>query len=188
MNPRDQQAARRLEELLGRVESFGRRIRFDDLRELARMYRLCSARLAILRSRRAGDPDEIRYLNALCVRAYSHLRVEPPRRRRLGRFFMADFPATLAATAWLQLLTATLMLVGVLLGATLVAGNPAALYACVPASMYRPSASSNSPTPPHSALISSSISKLPFSSNRFFRPASLCTTSRSASRPSRPVF
>jgi len=132
----DQQDAQRLEELLDRAEGLGRRLRFDDLRELARMYRLDSARLAILRSRRSGDPDEIRYLNALCVRAYSYLRVEPPRKLRFGHFFMADFPATLGATAWLQGFTAMLTLVGVLLGVTLVAGNPGALYACISPSMY----------------------------------------------------
>src|SRR5579872_7134460 len=123
MNVRDRQAAQRLEELLDRAEGLGRRMPFDDLRELARLYRLSSARLAITRSRRNPDPDEVRYLNALCVRAYSYLQVEPPGKLRLGRFFMADFPATLAATAWLQAFTAILMLAGALIGVTVVAGN-----------------------------------------------------------------
>jgi uncharacterized membrane protein SpoIIM required for sporulation len=138
VNVRDQQAAERFEELIDRAEVPGRHLPFDELRELARMYRLSSARLAILRSRRYADPDEIRYLNALCVRAYSYLRVEPPGNLRVGRFFMRDFPATLAATAWLQALTAMLMIAGALIGMTVVSGNPAALYACIPASMYPP--------------------------------------------------
>src|ERR1700674_2737877 len=82
MNALDQQASQRLEELLDRAERLGRRLPLDDLRELARMYRLNSARLAILRSRRSMDPDEIRYLNALCVRAYGHLLVAPPSKLR----------------------------------------------------------------------------------------------------------
>ena len=139
MNARDQQAWQRLEELIDRAEGVGRRLPFDELRELARTYRLSSARLAILRSRRHTDPDEIRYLNALCVRALSYLRVEPRGKLRWGRFFMADLPATLAATAWLQAGTAAmLMLAGALIGVTVVAGNPAALYACIPANMYPP--------------------------------------------------
>ena len=101
------------------------------------MYRLNSARLAIMRSR-GGDPDEVRYLNALCVRAYTHLRVEPPREWAFGHFFMADFPATLAATAWLQVITAALLLAGILVGVTIVSENPAALYACIPSNMYPP--------------------------------------------------
>ena len=61
-----------------------------------------SAQLAILRSR-GTDPEALRYLNALCVRAYTHLQVTPPRREaRVGDFYFARFPATLAATAWLQ--------------------------------------------------------------------------------------
>jgi uncharacterized membrane protein SpoIIM required for sporulation len=138
VNARDQQASERLEELIDRAEGVGRRLPFDDLRELARMYRLNSARLAILRSRRHTDPDEIRYLNTLCVRAYSYLRVAPPGKLRWGRFFMADFPATLAATARLQALAAMLLIAGIWVGATMVSRNPAALHACIPANMYPP--------------------------------------------------
>jgi uncharacterized membrane protein SpoIIM required for sporulation len=138
VNTRDQQASQRLEELIDRAEGLGRPLPFDELRELARTYRLSSARLAILRSRWHTDPDEIRYLNALCVRALSYLRVGPRGKLRWGRFFMADLPATLAATAWLQAVTAMLMLAGALIGVTVVAGNPAALYACIPANMYPP--------------------------------------------------
>src|SRR5260370_42335528 len=85
-----------------------------------------------------GDPDEVRYLNALCVRAYTHLRVEPPRQWAFGHFFMADFPATLAATAWLQVITAALLLAGILVGVTIVSQNPAALYACIPSHLDPP--------------------------------------------------
>jgi len=137
LNTTDQKAAQRLQVLLDRAESMGWRLSFDDLRELARLYRVVSARLAILRSR-GRDPEAIHYLNALCVRAYTHLQVSAPRARRLSGFFLAQFPATLADTAWLQALAALLMLAGGLVGWAISAANPAALHVLVPASMYPP--------------------------------------------------
>ena len=137
MNARDRKAPDRLAELLDRAESLGWRLSFDELREVASLYRVSSARLAILRSR-GRDPEAIHYLNALCVRAYTHLQVSAPQRRRIGSFFLAQFPATLAATAWLQGLTAALMLAGAMVGWMLVSANPAALDAIIPASMYPP--------------------------------------------------
>ncbi len=133
MSAKDRQVRERLEVLLDRCER--KRPSFDELRELARLYRLSSARLAVLRSR-ASDPDAIRYLNALCVRAYTQLQVPPPREQRVGRFFMADLPATLAATAWLQVLVAVVMLAGALVGATIVSENPGTLQAFIPTAMY----------------------------------------------------
>jgi len=138
VNARETRIEEELEALLDRAERTPRRLGFDDLRRLARLYRLGSARLAVLRSRRRSDPEAVRYLNALCVRAYTHLQVAPRRARSTGRFFLVEFPATLAATARLQMLAAIVMLAGGLAGATLVAENPAALYACIPARMYPP--------------------------------------------------
>jgi len=137
LNTRDQETAERLARLLERAESLHWRLSFDELRELARLYRISSARLAILRSR-GRDPDAIRYLNALCVRAYTHLHVSAPRPRRIRSFFLTEFPVTLAATARLQGLVALLMLAGGLVGWTILSANPAALSALVPASMYPP--------------------------------------------------
>jgi uncharacterized membrane protein SpoIIM required for sporulation len=130
-------AEQRLEELVDRAEAVGLRLSFDELRELARLYRASSAHLAMLRSR-ASDADAIRYLNALCVRAYTHLQIAPARERGLARFFTSDLPATLGATAWIQLLAAAILLTGALAGVMLVSHNPATLYACVPAWMYPP--------------------------------------------------
>jgi uncharacterized membrane protein SpoIIM required for sporulation len=137
VNARGDEAPALLEELLDRAERMGRRPKFDDLRELARLYRLCSARLAVERSQRA-DPDLIRYLNALCVRAYSHLQVPAPRRIEPRAFFIASFPATLAETAWLQALSALVMVAGTIAGGAIAAGNPAAIYALLPSGMYPP--------------------------------------------------
>ena len=127
-----------LETLLDRVENRSATLSFDDTRELARLYRVCSARLALLRSR-ARDPKAIRYLNALCLRAYTRLQVPPPREQRLPRFFLADLPKVLAATAWLQAIVAVLTLIGALAGAAIVSENPGAIYDCIPASFYPPS-------------------------------------------------
>lgn len=127
-----------LEALLNSAEQAPRRLGFDDLRRLARLYRLGSARLAMLRSRQRSDAQAIRYLNALCVRAYTHLQIAPRRERSPARFLLAEFPATLAATAWFQALAAFVLVSGGLAGVTLPAENPAALSACIPASMYSP--------------------------------------------------
>ena len=69
----------RFAELLDRCERLGTRtLPFDDLRELGRLYRLHAARLARLRDR-GDDPEAIRHLNALCVRAYTTLYARPAR-------------------------------------------------------------------------------------------------------------
>ena len=132
---RDRQVRDRMEAILEGIERPGKRASFDEIRELAHLYRLNSARLAILRSREA-DPEAVRYLNALCVRAFTHLQVSPPHPRGPARFFITDFPATLAATARLQMLAAALLIAGAIVGAALVARNPAALYVCIPGWMY----------------------------------------------------
>ena len=129
------QSAEQLEQLLDRVEARPGQLSFEDTREMARLYRFCSARLAVQRSR-GRDPDAIRYLNALCVRAYTRLQVPTITRQRLPDFFFADFPKVLAATAWLQAMVAILMLSGVVAGASVVSQNPAALYDCIPSAMY----------------------------------------------------
>ncbi|MGC1343399.1 MAG: hypothetical protein WA854_13795, partial [Candidatus Binataceae bacterium] len=128
---RDRQVRDQMEAILDRIERPGRRASFDEIRELAHLYRLNSARLAILRSRDA-DPEAVRYLNALCVRGFTHLQVSPPHRREPGKFFITDFPATLAATARLQMLAAAILIAGAIVGSAIVARNPAALYVCIP--------------------------------------------------------
>lgn len=135
MNVSDKQTEDRLEELVDKSERLAGRLSFDELRELARLYRTSSARLAVLRSR-GRDDEAIRYLNALCVRAFTHLQVPPPRERGMARFFTTDLPATLGATASIQLLAAAIMLAGALAGAVLVSKNPTTLYACIPTWMY----------------------------------------------------
>ncbi len=132
----DRRTRERMETILDRIERPGAMASFDEIRELAHLYRMASARLAILRSRDA-DPEAVRYLNALCVRAFTRLQAAPARRRRAARrFFMIDFPATLAATARLQILVAACLAAGAIIGASVVARNPGALYVCIPSWMY----------------------------------------------------
>jgi len=136
MNAADRQVHARLEARLDEAERVGGHFSFDDLRDLAHLYRLSSAQLAILRSR-GSDPEALRYLNALCVRAYTYLQVNPIKREaRVGYFYFARLPATLAATAHLQVLLAMVLLAGALTGATIVANDPANVYAAVPSAMY----------------------------------------------------
>src|SRR5215470_8278894 len=68
----------RFEQLLDRAEaSRSPRVSFRELRELGRLYQLHTALLARLRGDR-DDPDELRHLNALCVRGYALLYAEAP--------------------------------------------------------------------------------------------------------------
>ena len=136
MNATDRDIRIKLEALLDAAEASRARMSFDDVRQLAHLYRLSSAQLAILRSR-GRDPDSLRHLNALCVRAYTHLQVAPPRREaQVARFYFERFPATLAATAWLQGIVAIILLIGSLTGAAVSARNPANVYAAIPSAMY----------------------------------------------------
>jgi uncharacterized membrane protein SpoIIM required for sporulation len=113
------------------------RLDFEGLRELGREYRVCTARLSEHKARaRTRDPEALRYLNALCVRAYTHLYV-PPRSKdlRFG-FWLQDLPAALARTARLQLLATALLALGTLIGARLVLEDGQNAGAVVPESMY----------------------------------------------------
>src|SRR5258705_10816853 len=66
----------RFEPLLDGAEaSRSPRVSFRELRELGRLYQLHTALLARLREDR-DDPDELRHVNALCVRGYALLYAE----------------------------------------------------------------------------------------------------------------
>lgn len=122
----------RFEQLLGRAE----RLRpgalpFEELRALSRLYRRLTTRLARLREG-GEDPEAVRYLNALCVRGYALLAVDPQERRGPLRTRLAQ---VLARTAWAQALAWLLLGIGVYLGASLVSLDPRAPYALVPPSL-----------------------------------------------------
>jgi len=131
----ERQALGRFASLLDRAESLRlRALPFDELRDLARLYRLHGARLARLRER-GSDPDAVRHLNALCVRAYAFLYSAGPGREAPRPSGWRRGPALLARTARVQALAWALLALGVLVGGALVARDPAALYALVPAGM-----------------------------------------------------
>lgn len=110
---------------------------FEELRELAHAYRRLTAELARLRDR-GVDPEAIRYLNALCVRAHAHLSA-PRRANPSDPALAARIRAALARTFRAQLAAWALLALGVYVGAALVAREPKAAYALVPASLgYSP--------------------------------------------------
>lgn len=124
----------RFEQLLDRAEaSRSPRISFGELRELGRLYQLHAALLARLRDS-GEDPEELLHLNALCVRGYALVYAAAPvrgPRMGLGGLLARTWRAQLAAWALLG--------VGITLGASLVASDPAALASLVPAALgYTP--------------------------------------------------
>lgn len=126
--------AEELARLLDDAESHRvRALPFDDLRRLARLYRGESARLARLRDR-GGDLDQIGHLNSLCVRAHGFLYSAGPRRRQ-PRSAARVFVSALSGTGRMQLAAWAIMGMGAIVGYSLVALDPAALYALMPTSL-----------------------------------------------------
>lgn len=129
----------RFEELLGRAERVrGNALGFGELRQLGHLYRLHTARLARERTA-ADDPERLRHLNALCLRAHTLLAVSAPASQSLTRLFGARLASALGRTWRAQVAAWALLVVGGVLGGALSAGDDAALTALIPASMgYSP--------------------------------------------------
>src|ERR1051326_2067830 len=131
MDARDD--ARRFEALLERAERLGTRgLPFDALSELTRLYRAHTARLARLRQR-GDDPEAVRHVNALCVRAYGLLYAPPASDRSLRRFIFEALPDALGRTWPVQAVAWSLLVAGGVLGVVLAWRDPPALHALVPA-------------------------------------------------------
>ncbi len=131
----DRESLRRFESLLDRSEA--RRlapVTFDETRELARLYRRFSRRLA--QERELGDdPATIRHLNALCVRGYTLLYAGPTKLTTWRRATASDL-ARLLGRCWPALRAAWLLLfIGLLVGAALVRQDPSSIHAFVPSSL-----------------------------------------------------
>jgi uncharacterized membrane protein SpoIIM required for sporulation len=126
--------AEELARLLDDAESHRlRALPFDDLRQLARLYRGESARLARLRDR-GGDRDRIGHLNSLCVRAHGFLySARPPGNRR--RALWRPFVSALAGTRRMQAVAWAIMAIGAIVGYSLVVLDPVSLYALMPTSL-----------------------------------------------------
>lgn len=125
----------RLEALLDRCDRLRiRGLGFDELRELGRLYRRAAGRLARLRER-SDDPEAIRYLNAVCVRAYGHLALSMPEDTGDDRPLRARLGPALASTWSAQLAAWALLALGITVGAALFANDPAAVHALMPPSL-----------------------------------------------------
>ncbi|MBX3025940.1 stage II sporulation protein M [bacterium] len=113
-----------------------RGVGFDELRELAALYRTHVARLAVARDRDA-DPDAVRTLNGLCARAYAALFSE--RAARTRRPWSQALRAALGQTWRAQVIAWALLAAGMLLGGGLTWHDPLAVHALVPSGMgYSP--------------------------------------------------
>lgn len=129
-----QAALQRFEELLCDCERLGSGgLPFEALQELARLYRRHSVTLARARER-ADDPEFVRTLNGLCVRAYTHLAPSSPDGRdaapREGRWLRA-----VAATWRPQLMAWALLGLGIALGAGLAGQDPRAIHSLMPSGL-----------------------------------------------------
>jgi uncharacterized membrane protein SpoIIM required for sporulation len=103
---------------------------FDTLRDLGRLYRRFTAELARQRQR-DDDPDALRHLNALCVRAYTLLYGQKAVQRR-DSTWRHDVPRRLAQ-AWPALaLSWLLLLAGMLVGGLLAWRDADALAVLIP--------------------------------------------------------
>lgn len=107
---------------------------FDDMLELGRLYRRHVVLLA--RERQKGDdPEAIRHLNALCVRAYSVLYANSDESSAWRRATAEDV-ARLVSRCWPAILAAwTLLFLGLLVGAALVRQDPDSIHAFVPSQL-----------------------------------------------------
>ena len=87
-----------------------------------------------------ADPEAVRYLNALCVRAYTHLQVSPRIGARPGTILPHRFSGDPGRDRSAAIAGRDVLLIAGALAraATLVARNPAALYACIPAGCIPP--------------------------------------------------
>lgn len=128
-------ATQRFEQLLDRTETLRTaRLGFDEIRELGALYRMHTARLALLRQT-DRDPVAVHHLNALCLRAYSLLYASAPAAPDRRYAWFAEVPAALAKTWNAQILAWLLLFAGMTVGAGLMRLDPLAAHALIPRGM-----------------------------------------------------
>jgi uncharacterized membrane protein SpoIIM required for sporulation len=134
-DPQEIASLRRFAALLDRAEAMRpTALTFDELRELGRLYRVESALLARLRSR-GEDPEAVRYVNALVVRAYALLYGASPQRSTLGSSLRERLPQALG-NSWRALALAWLLLLaGAVVGLTLGLRDPEAVPTLMPSGL-----------------------------------------------------
>jgi uncharacterized membrane protein SpoIIM required for sporulation len=128
-----EQSWRELEDLVRRVERGGiRSVSAEELQKMPLLYRATLSSLSVARSI-ALDRNLLRYLEALCLRAY--IVVYGPRTSiaaGLGDFFRRGFPAAVRHAGWHILISFLALVVGVAAGFLLVASNEEWFNALVP--------------------------------------------------------
>jgi uncharacterized membrane protein SpoIIM required for sporulation len=121
--------------LLRRCERLNiRRLPFDELRELGRLYRLHTSLLTRLRER-DEDPEALRHINALCVRAYTLLYSSTKRDPKKRTPLLTQLASALGRTWRAQAFAWVLLLGGILIGGVLASREPESLYAFIPDSI-----------------------------------------------------
>lgn len=107
-------------------------LRLDELRRLDTLYRRAAADLAHAQTFYPGT-DAHRFLNQLCGQGYSAI-YQPPRERWVAvrNFFRREFPSTLRAERRFVAVSASLFILGLLLGALVVLLEPRGAELLVP--------------------------------------------------------
>lgn len=123
---------RRLEALLGRVESRGPKALSDDeLLEAPVLYRAALSSLSVARAT-SLDQGLIDYLEGLCARGYFLIYGARPRiAERFVSFFAKTWPRAVLGLWKETLVSAAILALGILVGFLLVRGNPEWFYAIV---------------------------------------------------------
>lgn len=109
-----------------------RSLRLAQIQVLDRLYRRASADLAHAQAFYPGT-DVARFLNQLCASTYATI-YQPPRERAaaLRAFFLRDFPATVRAEGRFIVVSAAILVLGILLGALVVVFEPRGAELLVP--------------------------------------------------------
>jgi len=124
-----------LSQLLNKLDA--RRLQLPDVEALDRLYRRAAADLARAQRDYAGT-DVHRALNALCARAYGRIyRTPRDRGAALRRFYRAELPALVRAERRFVAVSASLLLLGLVVGALAVAGQPRGAETLVPEGVKR---------------------------------------------------
>jgi len=143
----------RLIELLDRSEQTrSHDLSFDELRELGHLYRINAARLARIRDQ-DEDPEAIRHLNAVCVRAFALLYASRAAPQSRSRSLASRVRDTIAQTWRAQAIGWLLLLAGALIGGVLGTRDSGALTALVPAALGYPPAGLETLSRSHEARV-----------------------------------
>ena len=123
--------------LLDRAGSDPRRLEASEIERLSHLYRQVVSDLALARRDFPND-QLVEYLNGLAARAYPLVYRAPVGSwRRLGRFFLHDFPARYRASGWFVLAALLLFALPAVAGWLVVVGNPPLAEQILPPDLTR---------------------------------------------------